>query len=123
MKKTLSCCTLAVGNNTSNYLSSLYLVVKFLFLFNNLLQFLILSAFLQLNFWQFGTKTLQTYSQDYMNTATTQTFPIVALCHFQTYDKHNATGKGLVCRKVSCVCGFSFNSIQFNFFLLSPKGN
>ncbi|KAK7094124.1 innexin unc-9-like [Littorina saxatilis] len=103
LKKTLSCCTICIGTNMSNYLSSLYLVTKFLFVLNNIMQFLILSAFLQINFWHFGVKTLNTYSTQQENRATTQTFPTVALCHFQTYDNKaalstdGASGKWVQC--------------------------
>lgn len=93
LKKTLTCCKLCVGSSMSSYLSSMYLLTKFLFLLNNVCQFLILSAFLQINFWHFGVQTLQTYSEEDMHTATTRTFPTVALCHFQTYDKHVASGE------------------------------
>ena len=93
VKKTLSCCTLCVGKNMSNYLSTLYLVTKFIFLLNNIFQFLLLSAFLQINFWHFGVHTLETYSDEHMQSSTTKTFPTVALCHFQTYDKSVASGE------------------------------
>jgi hypothetical protein len=35
-----------------------YLLTKLGFLLNNIFQFLLLSAFLQINFWHFGVKTL-----------------------------------------------------------------
>ncbi|KAK7499059.1 hypothetical protein BaRGS_00009606 [Batillaria attramentaria] len=97
VKKTLSCCMLCVGNNMDNYLSTLYLIVKGLYLLNVLAQFLIISAFLQLNFWHFGVETLNAYSDPNILSATTSTFPTVALCHFQTYNKGNATGKWVQC--------------------------
>lgn len=92
-KKTLSCCMLCIGNNISNYLSTLYLVMKALFWINNLLQFAIISAFLQLNFWDFGVITIRALSHPERRVATSPTFPVVALCHFQTYDKRRAIGK------------------------------
>ncbi|XP_070205817.1 innexin unc-9-like isoform X2 [Littorina saxatilis] len=100
---TQSCCTLWIGNNIRNYLSSLYLVTKLVYLVNVILQFLVLSAFLQLNFWHFGPQTLHAYDNQKISKATTETFPIVALCHFQTYDinantNHDgATGKWVQC--------------------------
>ncbi|XP_076452653.1 innexin unc-9-like [Babylonia areolata] len=97
VKKTLSCCMVCVGNNLDNYLSTLYLVVKGLFLLNNLLQFLLLSAFLQLNFWHFGVKTLQAYDDIHIYQTNTKTFPIVSLCHFQTYSTDTSIGKWVQC--------------------------
>ncbi|XP_076435006.1 innexin unc-9-like [Babylonia areolata] len=97
VKKTLSCCTLCIGDNTSNYLSTLYLLTKLVFLLNNFFQFILLSVFLQINFWDFGVKTLKEYSDKDMMMATTDTFPTVALCHFKTYDKKNPLGNWVQC--------------------------
>ncbi|KAL8564436.1 hypothetical protein ACOMHN_057458 [Nucella lapillus] len=97
VKKTLSCCMVSVGNNLDNYLSTLYLVVKAVFLFNNFFQFLLLSIFLQLNFWHFGVKTLQAYSATDFTQASTKTFPIVSLCHFQTLDTSQSSGYWVQC--------------------------
>lgn len=97
VKSTLSCCMLCIGNNISNFLSTLYLVVKALYLINNFLQFAILSAFLQLNFWEFGMSSVRTLTDSKRSGATTPTFPVVALCHFQTYDSNRAIGKHLFC--------------------------
>lgn len=97
VKKTISCCMLCVGNNMDNYLSTLYLVIKGIFLLNVVAQFIILSAFLQLNFWHFGVTILEAYSNPNNVSATTSTFPTLALCHFQTYDKGNTNGRWVQC--------------------------
>ncbi|KAL8591961.1 hypothetical protein ACOMHN_020439 [Nucella lapillus] len=97
VKKTLSCCTICIGDNTSNYLSTLYLVTKAIFLLNNFFQFILLSVFLQINFWNFGVETLQAYGDEDMMAATTHYFPSVALCHFKTYDKQKPLGMWVQC--------------------------
>ncbi|XP_005100632.1 innexin unc-9 isoform X2 [Aplysia californica] len=81
-KKILQHCMLCVGANTGNYLSSMYLVVKFCFLFNVLMQFVILTAFLDFNYWEYGPKAVQ-YYQDSGTKIDSGHFPRVALCHFQ----------------------------------------
>ncbi|XP_025089060.1 innexin unc-9-like isoform X3 [Pomacea canaliculata] len=97
MKKTISCCMMCIGTDTSNYLSTLYLVVKALFLFNNLMQFFILSGFLHINFWNYGVQALGSYSTGSSDVFSNTIFPIVALCHFQTYDNYQAKGIWVQC--------------------------
>ncbi|RUS69957.1 hypothetical protein EGW08_022284, partial [Elysia chlorotica] len=91
-KKILEHCMLCVGANTGNYLSSMYLVVKALFLINVFLQFAILTAFLEFNFWPYGPQALEIYSET-ETTVDHVHFPRVALCHFQV----KGTGSWIQC--------------------------
>ncbi|BFZ18562.1 hypothetical protein BsWGS_21601 [Bradybaena similaris] len=81
-KKILQNWMLCMGANTGNYLSTMYLVVKAFFLINIILQFFILTAFLDFNYWQYGVRALQIYS-DTNSRLDRVHFPRVALCHFQ----------------------------------------
>ncbi|KAK3758162.1 hypothetical protein RRG08_060819 [Elysia crispata] len=81
-KKILQHCMLCVGANTGNYLSSMYLVVKALFLLNVFMQFAILTSFLEFNYWPYGPRALEIYSET-DSTVDHVHFPRVALCHFQ----------------------------------------
>ncbi|XP_055870422.1 innexin unc-9-like [Biomphalaria glabrata] len=70
------------GKRRSHYLVIIYLFVKFLYLANVVVQFFIISAFLNLNFWSFGTDVIASFAAigewvDDVN------FPRVALCDFQ----------------------------------------
>ncbi|XP_059178575.1 innexin unc-9-like isoform X2 [Physella acuta] len=81
-KKILQHWMLCMGANTGNYLSTMYLVVKALFLFNVIFQFLMLTAFLDFNYWHYGIRALQIYYKTQERKDITH-FPRVALCHFQ----------------------------------------
>ncbi|CAL1537058.1 unnamed protein product [Lymnaea stagnalis] len=81
-KKILRYWMLCMGANTGNYLSTMYLVVKALFLFNVILQFIMLTAFLDFNYWHYGARALEIYHQS-RSTQDRTHFPRVALCHFQ----------------------------------------
>ncbi|CAG5122626.1 unnamed protein product [Candidula unifasciata] len=81
-KRVLQHWMLCMGANTGNYLSTMYLVVKALFLINVILQFFILTAFLDFNYWHYGVRALQIYS-DSKSRLDRIHFPRVALCHFQ----------------------------------------
>nr|BCO10881.1 Limax innexin 11 isoform 2 [Ambigolimax valentianus] len=81
-KKILQHWMLCMGANTGNYMSTMYLAVKAFFLVNVILQFVILTAFLDFNYWHYGPRALQIYydTQEKMDNIH---FPRVALCHFQ----------------------------------------
>ncbi|XP_055861709.1 innexin unc-9-like isoform X1 [Biomphalaria glabrata] len=81
-KKILRYWMICLGANTRNYLSTMYLVIKAAFLLNVVLQFIMLTAFLDFNYWHYGAKALEIYHKT-RSTQDRTHFPRVALCHFQ----------------------------------------
>ena len=55
-------CMLCVGANTANYLSSGYLVMKCAFFINVVMQFVLLTGFLEFNYWEYGPRAVQVFS-------------------------------------------------------------
>lgn len=81
-KQILQHCMLCMGANKGNYLSTGYLLVKFGFLFNALMMYVILSSFLGFNFWTYGAEAvvggIWNHRVDFSGH-----FPRCGLCHFQ----------------------------------------
>ncbi|CAG5130088.1 unnamed protein product [Candidula unifasciata] len=81
-KKILQHWMLCVGANTGNYLSTMYVIVKAMFLVNVFLQFFILTSFLDFDYWGYGIRVIKIFYYD-PDKIDHLHFPRVALCHFQ----------------------------------------
>ncbi|XP_025089066.1 innexin unc-9-like isoform X2 [Pomacea canaliculata] len=94
---TLSSCMMCIGTDTSNYLSTFYLMTKALYLLNTVMQFFILSIFLHTNFFIYGIRLLNSYSEGKSDAHSKSMFPTVVMCHFRTYQDHRTTGRWVQC--------------------------
>ncbi|XP_025113344.1 innexin unc-9-like isoform X2 [Pomacea canaliculata] len=79
------------------YLSTFYLMTKALYLLNTFMQFFILSIFLHTNFFIYGLRLLNSYSEGKSDTHSKSMFPTVVMCHFRTYQDHRTTGRWVQC--------------------------
>lgn len=70
------------GRQKGNYLTSLYLCVKSLYLVNVFFQFLLLNAFLDADFYLFGIRAIQSLTRGEEMVAT-RLFPRVTMCDFK----------------------------------------
>ncbi|KAH9489598.1 Innexin unc-7 [Bulinus truncatus] len=98
------------GKRRSHYLVIIYLFIKFLYLANVVVQFFIISAFLNLNFWTFGVDVIWQFAssgewEDGYN------FPRVALCDFKIRQLENVN-------TFTCQCVLSLNIFLEKMFLV-----
>ncbi|XP_059174229.1 innexin unc-9-like isoform X2 [Physella acuta] len=76
------------GKRSGTYLSGLYMFIKLLYFANVIGQFFLLSSFLDINFWTFGIKAMETFGkkgrwQDH------HTFPRVGFCDYKIRQLYN----------------------------------
>ena len=79
---------LACGKHFGNYLVSLYIVTKLLYLANVFVQMYILSLILQTDFFTFGVESLQRYVDDDSTFINNTVFPKVWMIMFSKFDYH-----------------------------------
>ncbi|KAL8616924.1 hypothetical protein ACOMHN_041843 [Nucella lapillus] len=70
------------GKRTGNYLTGLYMFIKMLYLVNVFGQFFLLTAFLGVNYWNFGFDAISVLAQK-GHWEDHYTFPRVALCDYE----------------------------------------
>lgn len=98
------------GKRTGTYLTGLYMFVKILYVANIIGQFFLLSAFLGLNYWNFGADAMTTLSktgrwQDHY------TFPRIGLCDYKIRQLANV-------QTFSVQCVLSINLFLEKMYLL-----
>nr|QIC55129.1 innexin 5 [Lymnaea stagnalis] len=76
------------GKRSGTYLNGLYMFVKLLYLANVIGQFFLLSAFLDINFWMFGIKAMETMAKK-GNWQDHYTFPRVGMCDYKIRQLQN----------------------------------
>ena len=84
------------GKRTGTYLTGLYMFIKMLYVANIIGQFFMLSAFLGLNYWNFGLDAMTTFTktgrwQDHY------TFPRIGLCDYKIRQMANVQTFSVQC--------------------------
>ena len=115
----LACLLQGCGRRSGKYLCVVYLSVKLLYLVNVAGNFVLLTVFLDAEFWRYGITVLShvIVSGDWHDPVN---FPRLLLCDFRLHQSGDQTEVAVSCHSVSCFQGFNsvscfqgFNSARF----------
>ncbi|KAI0228996.1 Innexin unc-7, partial [Lamellibrachia satsuma] len=105
-------CRLACGKKHGNYLMMLYMVTKFFYLGNALLQLLLMNVFLSTDFHWYGIKVLQDLAR-HKEWPESSRFPRVTMCDFEV----RQLGNNIHRHTVQCVLPVNFFNERIYLFL------